>query len=375
MSHRRTVIAALLLVLLACVSAPAALVYLADPCHVFHKPFQRMLPHGFSALTSCQLAGLINSYLADEAEHFDSIILGTSLSENFRPEYVPQKTGLSRTLKLSMVGIVPREMHAVALHALRTGRVKHVFWEISPHFFHMQDIRSFDDMEKKGRFPPYLYNEGRLDDYRYIFNSSSFSASLEILKGNTWGQIESIDRLGYWENQCQSHGICNQFYHPDDIAAIRNAYQPVTRSLKPAEEKQKHDYSDFDRFVMDIIEDHCNSDVRFDLFFPPISLLWYARLSPEDFDYELYMPRHVLEQTAHCSNVRVFAFMNDLPVTADLSNYHDPRHFYGDVHDRLVDAMAQGRHQLTPDNIDRFEQEAVDNMNTYRPFGSRLGQR
>lgn len=371
MSHSKTALASLCIALLL-VALPTALVVTADPCHIFHKPFQRVLAHGFSALPSCQLAGLINNYLADEQERFDSIVLGSSLTENFRPEYFAERAGLSRTMKLSMVGAVPRELHAFASHALATGRVKHVFWEVSPHFFHMQDIRSFDDMEKKGRIPAYLYNRSRLDDYRYVFNLSTFSSSLDILLGNTFYFIDSIDRIGYWENQCTTHDICNQFYAAEDIANIQASYQPVTRQLKSPAQKQQHDYNDFDRFVLSLVNEHCNSDMRFDLFFPPISLLWYARLSEADFDYELYMPRYVLEKTAHCRNVRVFAFANELQITADLSNYHDPRHFYGDVHDRLVEALADGRNQLTPGNIDAFEAALVENVNNYRPFGSKL---
>jgi hypothetical protein len=371
MSHSKTALASFFIALLLA-AMPTALVVLADPCHIFHKPFRQILPHGFCGLPSYQLAGFINSYLADDNERFDSIILGTSLSENFRPEYFAERIGLSRTMKLSMVGAVPRELHAIGSYALNTGKVKHVFWEVSPHFFHMSDIRSFDDMEKKGRVPPYLYNRSRLDDYRYVFNQSIFSSSLDILQGDTFTFSESIDRLGYWENLCATHGVCDHFYAAEDIAGIQANYFPVVRQLKSSAEKQQHDYNDFDRFIFSIVKDHCNSDLRFDLFFPPISLLWYARLSEQDFDYELYMPRYVLEKTRDCRNVRVFAFANELSITADLSNYHDPRHFYGDVHDKLVEAIADNRNQITPENIDAFELALIENVNNYRPFGSKM---
>ena len=86
----------------------------------------------------------------------------------------------------------------------------------------------------------------------------------------------------------------------------------------------------------------------------------------------MYMLRHVVKKTATCSNVRVFSFMNEKWITADLSNYHDPKHFYGNIHDFMIDAMAEDKNRVTLENIEAFEKEMIQNVNEYRPYGTKL---
>ena len=80
-AYRLIVLPGLTIVLCLFVIMPALFVYAADPCHVFHKPFKGLLDHGFTPETRCQNAGLINSWLSDPAEGFDSVLIGASTSD------------------------------------------------------------------------------------------------------------------------------------------------------------------------------------------------------------------------------------------------------------------------------------------------------
>jgi hypothetical protein len=368
MSRKKNVLLSLLLAIVGFILIPAIGIYAADPCHIFHKPFNNILPHGFSPVTRCQYAGLINSYLSDSREGYNSIIIGSSLSTNFRPEYSPPNINY-KTIKLATGDEKPVEQAILFQRAITTNNLQHVYWEIFPYLYRMLPTYYFSNIDTLDTLPAYLYNNGKWDDYRYIFNLSTLKDSVAIFLGFFDG-TNDINRIEYWENECEKTGVCNQFYSADSIKNIKNNYQPTHRTLKTPEQVAAISYSTFDALTLPSILKYCNDNIQFDLFFPPLSLLWFSHLSDSDFDHDLYLLHHVVEKTAHCANVRVFAFMNETWITADLSNYHDPKHFYGNIHDFLMDAMASGRDQVTPETVSDVEQQLIKNVNTYRPYGT-----
>jgi hypothetical protein len=350
---------------------PAAFVFLADPCHVFHKPFPHFLHHGFTPSTRCQNAGLINSWLSDKEEGFDSLLIGASTSENFLIPYINQKTQWKRTLKLEMVNMFPVEQNILLTKSLASGNIHHVFLEISPMLHHAPKSWDFGNIGQSEFFPAYLYNSSRLDDYSYIFNFFTLSGSVDILTHEPY-YVDDINKILYWEDRCASMNICDHYYKKDAIEKIQQQYVPVIRKTRMPIEKRSITYRDFDNFIYPVIRDHCNKDVSFDIFFPPFSLLWFSQLTESEFDFELYLLRHTLEKTSHCKNVRIFAFYNTLWITADLSNYSDPKHFYADIHKYMTDAIATDQHRITKENIDAFEETMIMNLNSYRPYGTKL---
>lgn len=353
------------------VLAPAAFIYAADPCHVFHKPFNQFFHHGFTPETRCQNAGLINSWLSDQHEGYDSILVGASTSENFPIAYINQKTPWKKTLMLTMVNMAPVEQNIVIEKSIRTGNVQHVYWEILPMLHHSPKPMDFDSITKTTYFPAYLYNNNRLDDYRYIFNAFTFSGAIDVLTKEPYF-VNDINKIRYWENRCESENICNQFLGKEDIENIQAHYIAPTRRHLSDKEVNGITYTDFDNFIKPIIEKNCGGSISFDIYFPPSSLLWFAQLSDSDFNYELYLMRHTVKQIHDCPNMRAFSFYNELWITGDLSNYGDPKHFYGDIPKFIIDAMADDRNRITADNIRDFEISMINNLNAYRPYGTKL---
>lgn len=100
-SYKKNVLLSLAISVGLFVIFPAGLIFMADHCHIFHKPIKGIFDHGFTGDLRCQNAGLINNYLENPQEHFDSVFTGTSLSGNFLPEHLADKTPWKRTLKLT----------------------------------------------------------------------------------------------------------------------------------------------------------------------------------------------------------------------------------------------------------------------------------
>lgn len=219
-------------------------------------------------------------------------------------------------------------------------------------------------------FPAYLYNHSRLDDYRYIFNRTTVNETLNVLRQEDVVNIPSMDMMGIWDHGCLTARQCTPFHLPVDIDAIRKNFRSPQHTPRTPAEIAAIDFEPVDRFLLGTVLQRCNHNIRFDLFFPPLSLWWFAGQNQQQFDYQLYMLRHVVGKTAMCNNVRVFAFNDEAWIAGDLAHYHDQRHFVGDVPRYIIESMASGKHVINPENVDAYETRFINAVNHYQPWAS-----
>ena len=225
-----------------------------------------------------------------------------------------------------------------------------------------------------GDFPVYLFNQSQFDDYRYIFNYTILTASLGVVLQEEYFNRPSIDQVNYWKNQCETDRTCKPFQSADDIRQTQATYTKQHHQLLPPKISSKLNYQAIDRYVLETVLPHCGKEVSFDLFIPPVSMNWLSQLSNEAFDYQLYLIRYLVANTATCKNVHVFAFNNEAWISGDLSRYSDDFHFFGDVQDYILMSFGRGQHIISMDNIDQFEQTFIEGANTYTPWGSTTEQ-
>lgn len=371
--HKKSALLALALIIGLFSGLPALLVFLVDPCHIFHRPFPGIFSHGFSMNPRCQTAGLINTYLSDTAQGYDSILTGTSLSTNYSESYIKEATKWEKTLKLSVFGAKPIEQKIFTLRALQSKNVRHVFWEVVPFQF-LRAKDTIADLQKTKNFPLYLYNKSRIDDYQYVFNSEILSNSIDELLNIKKENSEKVEKIYYAHNQCTKAKTCEPLTKKEDLDVIKANYKSTEFLGRTPDEISEIDFSTADKLLLDALLSYCNTEISFDLIFPPLSMLFYSAQNQEDFDYQLYMLRYVVVNTSRCKNVRSFAFNNELWITGDLAHYQDERHFYGDVHDYIIQSTESGKHIMTIDNVADFERQFIENMNNYTPRASTAEQ-
>ena len=97
----------------------ALLTSIIDPLQFYHKA--TWYSPVFSTEQRYQNPGLARNY------DYDTIIIGTSMTENFIPAEVDKALG-GKTLKLSIRGSTADEHFKIASLALQTGKVKKVLW-------------------------------------------------------------------------------------------------------------------------------------------------------------------------------------------------------------------------------------------------------
>ena len=256
------------------------------------------------------------------------------------------------------------------LRAFSVKKPKRVILEVFPQQFILFGKESLKDILDANTFPVYLYNKSRIDDYPYIFNRSQTIETIGFFLLGDFYNLPDIGRIDYLQHQCNSKENCSPFYTQDNIEEIKKGYRPESFSYRSPNEVNSINFGAADRYLLSTVLEYCNQNIQFDLVFPPLSLLSYTFHNQQDFDYRLYFLRYIVSKTQHCKNVRNFAFNNEQWISGDLAHYEDDLHYYGGVHDYIIDSVAAGKHIITMDNIEAFERLFIENVNNYVPWAS-----
>lgn len=313
--------------------AVVALNWLIDPLQFYRKAAYPPLLLGQKRF---QAPGLAKNY------DYDTVLIGTSMSENFQPKQVAEKLG-GKALNLSMQGASAREQALILQVALRSGRVKRVLWELNYEYLRgdAQWVANYD-----GSFPFYFYDESVFNDLgNYLLSLDTTKQSLKVLLGSAGLQpYRSLapEEVFSWYRR-------KQF----GAASVRKSWQHSTNA-RPRVRKQIPEYAlqnlnaNFDQNVLPLLQKH--PGVKYDLFFPPFLAAYYANvkeISPLILTNMLANRRHIFEQTRGLPNVELFDFQTAEEIIFGLEDYCDTIHFNLRVNDTLLEAIRDGRHRMS----------------------------
>lgn len=304
-----------------------------DPLQFYHKAAYEPL---YSREQRYQNPGLAKNY------EYDTIILGSSMTENFIPSKVEEALG-GKVLKLSIEGSTSIEQRMIADLAFGTGQVKTVLWGFD--YFTVRD----NNVRDAESFPFYLYDDNVFNDYKYIFNVSNIKHAFGalLLPKDKHPQYRNLDRLNNWDSYATygSKKVLAKW-----IEAWN--YEQTSGESEPDYELAKQR---FDENVLSLIKAH--PEVEFKIYYPPYSVIrqqvWY-RLNPQRFYNQLEIKKYMLEKLGSMENVTLFDFQSDESVTYNLENFKDLSHHTGAINQWIIEQIAAGSHQLTAENVDEL---------------------
>ncbi len=299
---------------------------LIDPLHFYHRPFW---PGGFVKNQPFQNPGLAKNY------PYDSVIIGTSHTENFRPAHINDALGW-QTLRLSMSGSTAHEQWHILSKALETGQVRNVLWGI--------DFESFAAGAQVVRpgFPFHLYHERWDTPLKYLFSTDTLNYSWRSVRGK---DRRDLATLGYWSDDFT--------FGKDRVLAAWQHMQAATDHASHAE-LHRLGHLDVDALresirgnLTTVVRE--NPQVRFCLFFPPYSVL--AALNDFTISSTLHRDRiwfqhAVVRAVADFANCEVYDFQQAVEVTHSLDNYKDLTHYSGRINDFIVESIARGDYRV-----------------------------
>ncbi len=306
--------------------------YVVDPLQQYRKaPFYRTYYHKPLYLNP----GLARTH------DYDTVIIGSSMIQNFRCSQVEEQFG-GDCLKLHLSGATGYEVNLMLDAALKSGKTKRVLLGL--------DVFAYAGGTKKvnlegGAMPEFLYDDTRLNDYKYLLNIDVLLFDINLMKANLFGTHKrrlDPDLYGNWSRgKTFSEDLVLEHWRGGGLFAMAD---PMRRDLKGIEES-------FRANVLTHIV--ANPEVEFLLFYPPYSVLvWVDAERKGLLETVLGFKRTVFESLGGYPNVRIHDFQTLREITWDLDNYKDLTHYAPRVNDFMAEAMARGDYRVRAENLE-----------------------
>lgn len=285
---------------------------------------------------------------------YDAIIVGSSMSENFRTSEVNDQLGSANSLKACMNGASYRQIDQV----LRKAFASHndISFVIRNLDYAAINQDKDDILVIGGEEPEYLYDDNIFNDVNYLLNREMlFGKVYRVIQRTHLGQAQtSRDDYGFWGDDCEyGRNVIIEGYDID--ATVPECQEHAT------DEELAALYDNFEQNVLAIIEEH--PDTTFYIFFPPYGIgywqMLYARGQVQKMlDYESY----AIDLLLPYENVKLFGFNNafDYAMITDLDNYTDINHYGPWVNSWMLIWMGAGECQITPENAEAYKASEAD---------------
>ncbi|MCB2186648.1 MAG: hypothetical protein KQJ78_09540 [Deltaproteobacteria bacterium] len=333
--------------------------YTVDPFQIYRQ--QTLVKPSFCKEQRPQNAGLIRSYLAQSG--YDSLILGSSVADNYIPSHVAQWFGWQKAMRLTINGCYIDQQIYLLEQALRTGAIKNVFWSVRPEEILTEEK---DQIPVRRELPYHLYTASWWDDGPYLFSLDNAAFSWQTLRG-TLPWEPDLNRLYDFMDRIRTARLAAmQFslYYQQVSARLRYFFPPIL----PKQAPQPSDFPPgFSRLVATIAN---HSHTNFVILFPPVSrwALKAKTIWPGALRRYFTVQWALVEALAPLPNVRVYGFDDVEEVVGNLANYMDAAHFHWGVNDWILLQIACRKHLLTKNNISDYLTRTHQSLSDYRPY-------
>lgn len=319
--------------------AVGSFMVVVDPYFHYHKPLENI---GYTLDNErYQNNGIVKHF------DYDAIITGSSMTECFKTSELDALFGVN-SIKVPFSGGSYREVNELLVTATEhNSDIKMVVRCLDAmRFFDSKDYLDYSD------YPTYLYDDNLLNDVSYLYNKQILLVALQNVIGfNRGGKIElSFDDYVNW-NDHYSYGF----------DAVMANYQRDT--LVKAEEMlpiTDEDYAtieaNIEQNVIALAKEH--PEIDFYIYISPYSIycMDYWNMLGE-LEKRLLAERHVIELLLPYENIHVFSFNTEYDTICNADNYRDVAHHSGAVNSRILQWMAEGKHELTEDNYEAYCEE------------------
>lgn len=329
-----------------------------DPLQIYHLSWGR--PLTLHSNMRLQAAGVIRH------RNFDSVILGTSMTENSSADEASALLGgLFVNLSLTAADFYER---ALVLDYLFRGKspkqilytVDHIYINSRkgyPHF----PLPTFD----------FLYDRNPFNDVRAYLNAhfgacllrwshdpDCIGSAVGLDRPNAWyAQPDYVKRFGGIDRWCESKG---DYQIRDVHKLLQTAVEEIStdgaKTAPKAERDAKvmHAIQYVDDNVVRHVREH--RDVRFVFIFPPYFRATYAiwhQARPMHSAIHLAVIRHFAHLSSELDNMEVYGF-EDAAFLDDIANYKDLGHYGPAFDSQILHAIASKEHRLTENNVDAY---------------------
>lgn len=340
-------ITGVLFCLVTCLLIYGAIIVYVDPFFHYHAPIEGISYSLERDNERYQNWGILSNFT------YDTIIIGTSLTENFYPSEWDAKFG-GTTVKIPLAGGTYKEMNDHLKQAFASGnKINTVIRCLDIECL----IYDKDAMMENYVFPTYMTNDNLLDDVSYFFNKDVMKYCLKAISNTAKGySMTPFDEYANW--------MQDTYYGKEYVLQTYNLDEPADSERELTQEEIATIKENLRQNVTELIEAH--PETTFYLFIPPYSICYWDEIVNEgELSYWLAAERIAVEELLKYSNIRLYSFENHFKVICDLENYMDTIHYGEWINEYILVWLAEGRYRLTEDNYMNYFEEMETFLRSY----------
>lgn len=280
-------------------------------------------------------AGLIKNY------EFDSVLIGSSMVENFSLEKMQKSLDFNNPIKLCLNGGSAYEHKIILENVLKRNKISNVLMGLD-YFSYEGPV---ERMDTRGVLPLYLYDDILSNDYQYIFNIDTLKKSIEVLVRSYLNKNDprfSLNHMYSWQ-----HLFDEEDFNEDNVVNIYKTslqnHEKKTYIFEALNQSFKYN-------TLSIVQK--NKNVNFTFIFPIYSVLQYKQMQLDgSFDAYLNFKTRMITELLKEDNVQIFDFQIASDIMLNLSNYRDLQHYHSRINSWMLQEIRAGNYKVEWDNI------------------------
>lgn len=289
---------------------------------------------------------------------YDSIILGTSMAENFSTSQIKNVLKMN-AVNLAIEGSSCYEQSLLLNIAQNKTTLKNVIWSLDYCSFNSTPNSVRDETAK---FPYYLYDQNIFNDYKYLFNSNTINRILETFTYNAFKvgneRLANIEKRMYWFD----------FYEYKEERVLQ-AWNDYGSKINPNNNEYKWENikSNIDYNIIPFIKQNPNTNFYF--YHAPYSILQYQFFLNNGYLENLIkFKSYLFKETTNFDNVYIYDMQMDFNLISNLNNYKDLAHHSKDINDYIIECIHNGNFKTNKNNLDINNQKLLKFVKECKPI-------
>ncbi|MDD5210796.1 MAG: hypothetical protein PHV62_00130 [Sulfuricurvum sp.] len=285
---------------------------------------------------------------------YKQVIIGSSMTENFILSDAKDILGFNKPIKFCMSGATAYEMRIMLDCAYQHRKIDAVIYGLDLFSFTGNTTRLF---QGDGSLPFYLYDNNRLNDYRYLLSFDTFKFFVDSFILSKPAVTFDFNRMYQWQHKLSE----SAFNGADRIMEwkLKEGFNPDYHGDEYSLVAMK---ANIDVNLIPIVRNH--PETTFYIFYPPYSILAFKDMQSKGWLSTVQQfKQHLFTQLAQYPNVKIYDFQVSEEVTCNLDNYKDLLHYHQRINTWMLKQM-QNENYLTKDNaeLEKFNRSLSTNI-------------
>lgn len=283
---------------------------------------------------------------------YDSVIIGTSMTENFHAKWFDEALGWN-TLKLSYSGARTDDLQAILGQVYADGNSpENIVMDVNAYQLVVEPWTAYAIR------PEYLYDGNPLTDVSYLYNQDVLLMAMNRVLDKFSGRESNLDDAYTWEEEAH-FGVAHTLEAERQLRA--GLEQTLAKGL-PEYTMETCD-ANLDN-VLPFIEAH--PETTFHVFYPPYSMLyWEEEIMKGCLEDMISFYGRSMERLLEYDNVKVYYFQNEKEIISNLDNYRDSTHFRPEYNKYICECIQKGERLVTKETYREQLQDMYEYANTF----------